>query len=52
MLPEYFEFSLPTRVLYGIGVIDQLNDAVAHYGRRRALLVTDAVWSRPGWRSG
>ncbi len=48
MLPEYFEFSLPTRVLYGIGVIDQLNDAVAHYGRRRALLVTDAVLVQAG----
>jgi alcohol dehydrogenase len=42
MLPEYFEFSLPTRVIYGIGVIDQLADALAHYGPRRALLVTDA----------
>lgn len=48
MLPEYFEFSLPTRVMYGIGVIDQLNDAVAHYGRRRALLVTDAVLVKAG----
>ena len=48
MLPEYFEFSLPTRVIYGIGVIDQLNDAVAHYGSRRALLVTDAVLVQAG----
>ncbi len=48
MLPEYFEFSLPTRVMYGIGVIDQLNDAAAHYGRRRALLVTDAVLVQAG----
>ena len=48
MLPDYFEFSLPTRVLYGIGVIDQLRDAVAPYGRRRALLVTDAVLVQAG----
>ena len=40
MLPDYFEFSLPTRVIYGIGIINQLNDAVAYYGSRRALLVT------------
>ena len=39
MLPDYFEFSLPTRVMYGIGVINQLNEAVASYGPRRALLV-------------
>ena len=48
MLPDYFEFSLPTRVIYGVGVIDNLNDAVAHYGSRRALLVTDAVLVQTG----
>ena len=48
MLPDYFEFSLPTRVIYGIGIIDQLGDAVAHYGPRRALLVTDAVLVQAG----
>ncbi len=48
MLPDYFEFSLPTRVLYGIGIINQLNDAVAHYGPRRALLVTDAILVQAG----
>jgi len=48
MLPDYFEFSLPTRVIYGIGVIDQLNDAVACYGARRALLVTDAILIQAG----
>ena len=48
MLPDYFEFSLPTRVIYGIGVIAQLGDAVASHGRRRALLVTDAVLVQAG----
>lgn len=48
MLPDYFEFSLPTRVIYGIGVINQLNDAVASYGSRRALLVTDAILVQVG----
>ena len=48
MLPDYFEFSLPTRVIYGVGVINALPDAVAHYGSRRALLVTDAVLTQTG----
>ncbi|HRZ24301.1 MAG TPA: iron-containing alcohol dehydrogenase, partial [Candidatus Contendobacter sp.] len=48
MLPDYFEFSLPTRVMYGIGIINQLNDAVASYGPRRALLVTDAILVQAG----
>ena len=48
MLPDYFEFSLPTRVIYGIGVIDQLSDAVAHYGPRRACHSGPG----PGWRNG
>ncbi len=48
MLPDYFEFSLPTRVIYGIGMIDQLSDVVAHYGPRRALLVTDAMLVQAG----
>ena len=48
MLPDYFEFSLPTRVMYGIGIINQLNEAVASYGPRRALLVTDAILVQAG----
>ncbi|MDS4070367.1 MAG: iron-containing alcohol dehydrogenase [Candidatus Competibacter sp.] len=48
MLPDYFEFSLPTRVIYGIGVIDQSSEAVAPWGQRRALLVTDAVLVQAG----
>lgn len=48
MLPDYFEFSLPTRVIYGVGVIDDLKDVVAHYGSRRALLVTDVVLVQTG----
>lgn len=43
MLPDYFEFSLPTRVIYRAGLIDEPQEAVAHFGRRRALLVTDTV---------
>ena len=43
MLPDYFEFSLPTRVIYRAGLIDDPQEVLAHWGQRRALLVTDAV---------
>ena len=46
--PTTLNFTLPTRVIYGIGVIAQLGDAVASHGRRRALLVTDAVLVQAG----
>lgn len=42
MLPEYFEFSLPTRVIYRAGLIDDPQEVLAQFGRRRALLVSDA----------
>lgn len=48
MLPEYFEFGLPTRVVYGIGILGKLADEVARFGPRRALLVTDEVLSKAG----
>lgn len=41
MLPAYFDFYLPTRVLYGIHVIDELDKSLTDYHGRRALLVTD-----------
>ena len=42
MLPEYFEFSLPTRVIYRAGLIDDPQEVLAQFGQRRALLVSDA----------
>jgi len=48
MLPDYFEFCLPTRLIYGIGVLDNLGATVAHFGRRRAILVTDEVLVKSG----
>ena len=48
MLPEYFEFTLPTRLIYGIGVLGAIGPAVAHLGDRRALLVTDEVLAKSG----
>ena len=48
MLPDYFEFSLPTRVIYRAGLIDDPKESVFAYGARRALLVSDAVLTQTG----
>ncbi len=48
MLPDYFEFTLPTKVIYGIGILGNLGPALRGFGRRRALLVTDAVLEETG----
>jgi len=48
MLPDYFEFCLPTRLIYGIGVLGNIGPAVAHFGRRRAVLVTDKILVKSG----
>jgi alcohol dehydrogenase len=48
MLPDYFEFSLPTKLVYGAGILDSIEDAVARFGKRRALLVTDKILLEAG----
>jgi len=48
MLPDYFEFSLPTKLVYGIGILDSIEDAVARFGTRKALLVTDEILLKAG----
>ncbi|MCP4112146.1 MAG: iron-containing alcohol dehydrogenase [Desulfobacteraceae bacterium] len=48
MLPEYFEFTLPTKVVYGIGILSNISNAVKHFGNRRAILVTDAILVKAG----
>lgn len=48
MLPEYFEFYMPTRVAYGIGLTRNLQEVTANFGRRKALLVTDEILNRIG----
>ena len=48
MLPEYFEFSLPTKLVYGIGIIGNIGDAFKPYGKRRAILITDEVLAKAG----
>jgi len=48
MLPDYFEFSLPTKLVYGVGILDSIEDAVARFGNRNALLVTDKILLNAG----
>ena len=48
MLPEYFEFSLPTKVIYGIGITKNLSDQVQFFGKRKAIIVTDKILSKLG----
>ncbi len=48
MLPEYFEFSLPTKLVYGIGILGNLGETLKPFGKRRALLVTDEILVKVG----
>ncbi len=48
MLPEYFEFKLPTKVVYGVGILNDLKETVAPLGKRKALLVTDEILVKAG----
>jgi alcohol dehydrogenase len=48
MLPEFFEFHMPTRILYGIGILSHLHEAVSSFGKRRAILITDEILTKIG----
>jgi alcohol dehydrogenase class IV len=48
MLPEYFEFSLPTKLVYGIGIVENLGETVKPLGKRKAILVTDEILVKTG----
>ncbi|MCK5684379.1 iron-containing alcohol dehydrogenase, partial [bacterium] len=48
MLPDYFEFTLPTRLIYGIGILDSIEDAVAQFKNKKALLVTGKIVTKAG----
>ncbi|MBS0617891.1 MAG: iron-containing alcohol dehydrogenase, partial [Spirochaetes bacterium] len=43
MLPDYYQFSLPTKVRYGIGLASRLGEELAGFPGKKALLVTDKV---------
>ncbi len=48
MLPEYFEFSLPTKLVYGVGILANIGESVKAFGERKAIVVTDAVLVKTG----
>jgi alcohol dehydrogenase len=48
MLPDYYQFSLPTKVKYGIGLASRLGEELGDFPGRRALLVTDKVIQSTG----
>ena len=48
MLPDYFEFTLPTKTIYGIGITDSLSSELKPYKKTRALLVTDNILVQAG----
>jgi alcohol dehydrogenase len=48
MLPEYFEFTLPTKLVYGFGILKSIDNSVKHFGKRRAILVTDKILVKAG----
>jgi alcohol dehydrogenase class IV len=47
-LPDFFQFSLPTSVQYGIGLVRRLGETCAHLGPQRVFLVTDAILEQVG----
>ncbi|WP_369600705.1 iron-containing alcohol dehydrogenase [Hahella sp. SMD15-11] len=47
-LADFFEFHMPTRVLYGPDLIDHLRDAVSEWQGRRVMLITDRVLEELG----
>jgi alcohol dehydrogenase len=48
MLPDYFEFSLPTKLVYGVDILESIGDAVGRFGKKKALLVTDEILLKAG----
>ncbi|MCP4022528.1 MAG: iron-containing alcohol dehydrogenase [Desulfobacteraceae bacterium] len=48
MLPDYFEFSLPTKLVYGPAILESIEDATIGFGKRNALLVTDEILVKAG----
>ncbi len=42
-LPEYFQFQCRTKVIFGVGTINEIPDEIKELDSRRALIVTDKV---------
>ncbi|MGK5093883.1 iron-containing alcohol dehydrogenase [Deltaproteobacteria bacterium TL4] len=48
MLPDHFKFTLPTNVIYGVGILGHIGEFAKAFGKRRAILVTDKILTQLG----
>ena len=48
-LPDFFEFQVRPRVLFGPGVVREVGFEAQKIGGTRAVIVTDKVLRRPAW---
>ncbi|MEM7182365.1 MAG: iron-containing alcohol dehydrogenase [Spirochaetota bacterium] len=48
MIPEYFAFTLPTKMIYNSGFVERIASELNRFGKRKALVVTDATIEKAG----
>lgn len=48
MIPEYFAFNLPTKIVYNVGIASRLGDVLKDFGRKNVLVITDKVIRKTG----
>lgn len=48
MIPEYFAFNLPTKIVYNHGLASRLGSELKDFGTRNALIITDKVIRKAG----
>jgi alcohol dehydrogenase class IV len=48
MIPEYFAFNLPTKIVYNHGLASRLGSELKEFGKRNALIITDKVIRKAG----
>jgi len=48
MLPEYFSFHLPTKIIYNLGLASRLKEILQDFGEKNAILITDKTIQQTG----
>ncbi|MEM7182366.1 MAG: iron-containing alcohol dehydrogenase [Spirochaetota bacterium] len=48
MIPEYFAFTLPTKMIYNSGAVNRIASELNKFGKRKAIIVTDAIIEKAG----
>lgn len=46
MLPEFFQFYLPTKVLFQAGIAKDFSNELSEYSLKKILFLTDTYWSK------